>query len=180
MGGGNYIQMDTEISTQNHPALFDIIRDVETATHCKFCLRCSSLLPEDSFKAKTQRFRCYKCFRNMRREFLSSQLQRAYNTLLCRARKDTRVFAQDRIELSTQDLRELPLTKEQIKNCSVWSIVPRSPGLPLTKDNAILIPSHRRRFLVHQWKTSRDHELYARDLQSLTTGVKNNSEDPLI
>jgi hypothetical protein len=157
--------MDGETGTPDPVSLYAIIKWTEKETGTRYCMSCDTLLPVCSFKSlNTKRFRCHTCFRATRRVFLSSQIQKAYGILLCKARRDKQLFGYSSITLSTKDIQQI-LTAEQIKNFSDWSIVPKNPAHLLTRENAVAIPNFQRRLLVSQWKQRKDPTLYAQNLQ---------------
>jgi hypothetical protein len=102
----------------------------------------------------------------MKREYLATKLQRAFNSLMCRVRRDRELFGHTKTSLSTQDLLEL-LTEDQVENFSAWAVVPKHPDLILSKTNAMVIPVFQRKFLVTEWKAGKDHALYTRRLEAL-------------
>jgi hypothetical protein len=159
--------MEGELAAIDPMCLYSIIKLTEDATSQRYCMDCNTLLQVDSFKANdAKRFKCHACLKATKRAFLSSQIQRAYNNLLNKARRDKALFGYSSIVLSTDDVLGI-VTADQIRNFSYWTIVPRNPGLMLTKDNAIVIRNFQRTFLVAQWKREKNPEAYAKHLQAL-------------
>ena len=158
--------MDADPAMQKQTSLFEIVKLTEAATGLRFCISCNTMLPMSAFKPTQKRHRCSSCFKTMKREYLSTKLQRAYNSILCRARRDKEFFGQTKTALSTQDLFEL-LTTEQIENFNSWVVVPKEPNLVLTKSNARIIPAFQRRYLITEWRNGQDRDLYMRRLEAL-------------
>ena len=130
--------MDKESATERPACLYDIVMETEHATCLRYCAGCKTLIPPDSFKSEKKRFKCHECHRASRRAYTSSQVQRAYNGFICKARSDRELFGHASIALSAQDLFEL-LTADQVKDFAEWAVVPRRPDLLLAKGNATVI-----------------------------------------
>ncbi len=159
--------MEGELAEVDPLCLYSIIKLTEDATSQRYCMDCNTLLQVDAFDATgTKRFKCHVCLKATKRAYLSSHIQRAYNILLSKARRDKALFGHSSIDLSSDDVLGI-VTTDQIRNFSYWSIVPRNPGLMLTKDNAIVIRNFQRTFLVAQWKREKTPAAYAKYLQAL-------------
>jgi hypothetical protein len=159
--------MDTDPTTQkNKESLYHVVKMTEGATGRRYCLSCNKVLPITAFKTLEKRFKCRACFRTMNKEFFSTNVQRLHNSLLCRARRDKDLFGHPKISLSLQELLEI-MTADQVRDFSAWVVVPKQPSMILTKDNAKIIPSFQRKFLLAEWRKGNDHKLYTQNLETL-------------
>ena len=133
----------------------------------RFCKKCDRMLPLDLFRKGSNRYLCHAHLKEEHKvQVLGTLDKRAFNSLRCRCRKDTSLFNQNRLKLSRKEVVAL-LTRDQLARYSQWCIVPRNPQKPLTPDNAAVISSYQRRYLICNWKFKRDPELYQRDLSQL-------------
>jgi hypothetical protein len=79
----------------------------------------------------------------------------------CRCEYDVRLSGTSKVQASLRQLSDL---FQPHQNDSQWSIAPKDPTLPLTPDNAVVIPSALRRYLMARWRASRDLPRYQRAL----------------
>jgi hypothetical protein len=139
----------------------------ENETGMRLCTRCDKLLPLDQFRARKRQYVCIPHLRLIQiHETLGTPEKRAFNSLRCRARSDMLLFHQDRMFMPRTLVTEL-LTAEQMANFSTYSIIPKRPDQPLSKDNSIVVTSSQRIFIVAKWRSTRDPDQYERELNHI-------------
>ena len=132
-----------------------------------YCKRCNEFLPSDKFYLKRQEYLCHKHLKERNRlSKLGTHRQRALNSLRNKAYQDLNVFGFKENHIHYKEIMQL-LTPEQERSFTYWCIVPKRPDKAMTLDNAILIPSSQRRYLITQWKLTRDPDEYERILNTL-------------
>ena len=155
------------------PSARQVLKMTEECTGMRYCSgKCNGLLPLSNFKLKQKpKNLCHPCMKERKKQFFNTQIRLAYNSLLSRARSDMKLFNQDRICISLQELTQM-LTPDQIEIFSVWAIVPKRPTEVLTPENAQVIQSYQKRFLISSWKMKKNPALYMKQLESLPVALK--------
>lgn len=64
------------------------------------------------------------------------------------------------------------LTPDQMANFSNYCLIPKRPDHPLSVDNSIIVASEQRKYVIGNWKRSRDPEKYVQDLQFILSSPK--------
>lgn len=141
-----------------------VVQLTEQQSGMRLCKTCNKLLPLDSFKSAKRTYMCIMHTRALRRKFiLGTQEKRAFNSLRCRARQDMLTFGHKSIAIPRKQVTAM-LTEEQLRSYPDYCIIPRRPDVPLTPENAIVVTSCQRRYVVAKWKTTRNADQYEADL----------------
>jgi len=149
------------------PGYHDVLLLTEKESGLRLCITCKKLLPLDQFNPKKREYTCIEHMRaNKRRLVLGTQDKRAFNSLRCRARSDMLLFGHDKMKLSRKELMSM-LTENQMQNFSQYCVIPRKPEEILTIDNAVVVGTHQRRYVVGRWKRAKDVAQYEQDLKLL-------------
>ena len=142
-----------------------VIVKTEQLSGLRLCRQCNMLLPLDQFRPK--RGNKYLCISHLRatrrRHILGTHEKRAFNSLRCKARQDMLMFGHDHMVISRKQFNAM-LTEEQMQNFSTHCMIPRRPDRPLTSENAIIVTTFQRKYVVGRWKITRDPDQYERDL----------------
>ena len=153
--------------TQSKPRYHDILLLTEQESGLRFCLTCSKLLPLDKFNPNKRKFTCNKHERAYKCSIaLGTQDKRTFNSMRCRARSDMLMFGHKKMVLSRLQLMSL-LTEHQVQNFSQYCVIPRRPDEILTLDNAVVVGTLQRRYVVGRWKRTRNPDQYECDLALL-------------
>jgi hypothetical protein len=134
----------------------------------RYCKKCNDLLPIHLFKPDNKRK--YTCIPHIRAErrhnILGTPIRRAFNGLRCRARDDSIKFGHNQLKITRKHVISM-LTTEHISNFSAYSLIPLRPDVPLADDNAVIVQSDLRRFVVNKWRENKDSDQYEQNLRSL-------------
>ena len=76
------------------------------------------------------------------------------------------MFGHKKMVLPRKELMKM-LTERQIENFSEYCVIPRRPSEILTIENAVVVGTHQRRYVVGRWRRTRDFGQYERDLELL-------------
>jgi len=101
----------------------------------------------------------------------------AFNSLRCRARSDMLLLGHTTSSLSYTQLLCI-LKREHIENFSNYCIIPKCPDKNLTIDNAIVVDSLQRRYVLGKWRNERDPKQYQRDLEFILTSPIEYQDKP--
>jgi hypothetical protein len=152
----------------DHITPYWIVQQTEEATGLRYCNgACKSLLPLSKFRSKQKpKTLCHECHKQKSRDFFNTTIRLAYNSLVCRARSDTHLFKQTKMNISMTQFM-LMVTPAQMENFAAWAIVPKDPLKTVSHENSTVILSYQRRFLISRWKRHQEPERYAKELMSL-------------
>jgi hypothetical protein len=142
--------------TPTHPTCITpywILKKTEEAAGLRFCNgECKTLIPLSKFKNKQKsRNLCHECYKRSCKAYFNTRFRLAYNSLICRARSDTPLFNQKKINITIAELLVMA-TPAQIEDFSAWAIVPKKPSETVSKENSVLILSYQRMYLINRWK----------------------------
>ena len=110
----------------------------------RYCRECMKMLPLDQIRPNS--FFCHKHYK-----MVSSWNRAEADGVRPKCIADMHTFGQTTIQLSTKQIRDL-MTPNQIQNYKKWCIVPVDPTHPLTVDNAVVVSSIHRMFLISHWR----------------------------
>ena len=142
------------------------LKKVPKVPGCMYCKVCEKHLPVSMFRLDGRsRFYCLEHLKihekNVR---YTHPVKRAVVFLRQRAWNDLRWMGQERVGLSSQDMRNL-LEEDQVQFCNDWAFVPRNPTAMMTTDNVMLVSNVKRRKLMEDWRREKDVERYTQTLQ---------------
>jgi len=133
----------------------------------RYCSACKEVLPLHKFRPGSSKSKCIQHLREEQRKYvLGTADKRAFNALRCKARADMFLFQQRCMKISRAEVTRM-LTSAQIKNFSRLCLVPLCPDLPLTAANSVVVSSPERKFVVGNFRYSRDPHQYQRDLRQI-------------
>ena len=136
----------------------------EQQSGMRFCKACNKLLTLDKFKPEKRKYTCIEHLRAYKRKMvLGTQEKRAFNSIRCRARMDMITFGHTKMMLSRKQVATL-ITEHQMQNFTEFAVLPRKPDQMLTIDNAVLVLSYQRNYVLTKYKQSKDPLQYERDL----------------
>jgi len=136
----------------------------EQQSGMRFCKACNKLLPLDKFKPEKRKYTCIEHLKAQKREMnLGTQEKRAFNSIRCRARVDMLTLGHTKMVLSRPQVVSM-LTEHQLQNFAEFAIVPKKPDQMLTIDNAVLVLSYQRNYVMTKYKESKDPAKYEQDL----------------
>ena len=157
----------TNVMNESIPTYHEILAHTEKLSGKRLCLRCDQLLPLDKFSQKKREFTCIIHQRARKLKIATAtQEKRAFNSLRSRARFDMVMFGHKKMVLPRKELMKM-LTERQIENFSEYCVIPRRPSEILTIENAVVVGTHQRRYVVGRWRRTRDFGQYERDLELL-------------
>lgn len=135
----------------------------------RWCVPCKMLHPNEMFRPDNKRrFTCIQRLRAEKRQgTLGTHQKRAFNCLRCRARKDQAKFGQEKLAINRKIVTAL-LSEDQMANYSKYCIVPLHPHKTLSAENAIVVTTHQRCYILSRWNASRDVTEYGQALQFIT------------
>ena len=149
---------------QSKPKYHDVLLLTELQSGLRLCLHCNKLLTLDKFKPHRRDYICIDHQRAKgRHQVLGTAEKRAFNSFRCRARFDMLMFGHKKMQLSRQDLLKI-ITPQQLENFSQYCVIPRKPDEVLTVDNAVIVGSYQRRYIIGRWKHEHDANQYEQDL----------------
>ena len=142
------------------------LKKIPKVAGCMYCKVCEKHLPVSMFRLDGRsRFFCLEHLKihekNVR---YTHPVKRAVVFLRQRAWNDLRWMGQERVGLSSQDMRNL-LEEDQVQFCNDWAFVPRNPTAMMTTDNVMLVSNVKRRKLMEDWRREKDVERYTQTLQ---------------
>ena len=134
----------------------------------RYCQACNELLPIDQFKPNSKRrFTCIPHLRaEDRRRVCGTPERRAYNSLRCRARDDMLTFGHTRINISRTKVLAM-ISEEQVARFSQYCLIPLRPDKPLAEDNAVIVSTDERRFVMNTWRKQKDADAYERNIKAI-------------
>jgi hypothetical protein len=134
----------------------------------QYCQACNELLPIDQFKTSSKRrFTCIPHLRaEDRRRVCGTPERRAYNSLRCRARDDMLTFGHTRMNISRTKVLTM-ISDEQVAQFSQYCLIPLRPDKPLAEDNAVIVSTDKRRFVINTWRKQKDADAYERNLKNV-------------
>ena len=133
----------------------------------RFCVTCKAMIPIEHFQPHKRQFRCIKHQRakKSRSEVWGTPQKRAYFSLRTRAMQDMRHLGKDFIVFDEQKVAEM-LASTKDASHSTHCFVPLDPEKPLVvPPNAAVITCNARRFLMTNWRETRDVARYRSDLR---------------
>jgi hypothetical protein len=135
------------------------------AAATRYCTACQCNMPLQMFRPGSRKSKCTEHLREAQRRYvLGTTEKRAFNALRCKARADMPLFQQTCMPLKRSDVIKM-LTAAQIENFSRFCLVPLRPDLPLTAANSAVVSSPERKYIVGNYRYSRDAQEYQRDLR---------------
>ena len=142
------------------------LKRVPKVPGCMYCKVCEKHLPVSMFKLDGRsRFYCLEHLKiHEKKVRYTHPVKRAVVFLRQRAWNDLRWMGQERVGLSSQDMRNL-LEEDQVQFCNDWAFVPRNPTAMMTTDNVMLVSNVKRRKLMEDWRREKDVERYTQTLQ---------------
>ena len=142
------------------------LKKVPKVPGCMYCKVCEKHLPVSMFRLDGRsRFYCLEHLKiHEKNVHYTHPVKRAVVFLRQRAWNDLRWMGQERVGLSSQDMRNL-LEEDQVQFCNDWAFVPRNPTAMMTTDNVMLVSNVKRRKLMEDWRREKDVERYTQTLQ---------------
>ena len=140
----------------------------------RFCITCGEMVPIDRFRSKKRQYRCIKHAREKRRhQILGTAEKRAFNSMRTRANQDMRLLGMEYVGFEETNVFAA-YAKTADATYKTHSLVPMDPQKPMcVPQNAVLIPSAARRFIMSNWRDSPDAAKYGRDLQYVMAEASN-------
>ena len=134
----------------------------------RYCQACNDLLPIDQFKPNSKRrFTCIPHLRaEDRRRVCGTPERRAYNSLRCRARDDMLTFGHKRMDISRTTVLAM-ISDKHVAQFSQYCLIPLRPDKPLTSDNAVIVSTDERRFVMNTWRKQKDADAYERNIKAV-------------
>jgi len=139
-----------KLSNRSKKATDDIIE--------RYCMKCHLMLPIDNFTPKSVFCRKHKQ--------IQTKGKTPWDIIRLRCWTDKKAFGHPVVKLPNKSIRQL-LRDYQLSDTKAWAIVPIFPTRLLTPDNAAVVTSVHRRYLMAQWKLDNDEELYQHILHGL-------------
>jgi hypothetical protein len=133
----------------------------------RFCITCGKMIPIEHFQPKKRQYRCIKHQRakKSRSEVWGTPQKRAYFSMRTRAMQDMRHLGKDHIVFDEQRVTEM-LANTKDATYSTHCFVPLDPEKPLAvPPNAALVTNNARRFIMANWRETRDIARYRSDLR---------------
>jgi hypothetical protein len=154
------------------PQAANVAELTEKETGLRFCIACNKLVPLDQFRTDKRKYTCIPHYRAAgRKAVLGSHEKRAFNSLRCRARQDMLLLGHKRLIINHIQVTAM-LTSDQMANFSNYCLIPKRPDHPLSVDNSIIVASEQRKYVIGNWKRSRDTEKYVQDLHFILGSPK--------
>jgi len=131
----------------------------------RLCRTCQQMLPLDKFNPKITYAYCIDHVN----AYIKLTKKRGVKKTPCdiirfRCWVDKKAFGQIEVKLTKKSICQL-LCDDQLSDTKAWAIVPICPTSALTQDNATVVSSVHRRYLMAQWKLDNNVEVYQHILQ---------------
>jgi hypothetical protein len=134
----------------------------------RYCQACNDLLPIGLFSQNIKRK--YTCINHIRAErrkgCYGTPARRAFNALRCRARQDMITFGLSHMAITRTQVLAM-LSDEQVAQFSQCSLMPLRPDKPLASDNAVIVSTDERRFVMNTWRKQKDADAYERNIKAV-------------
>jgi len=59
------------------------------------------------------------------------------------------------------------ISDEQVAQFSQYCLIPLRPDKPLAEDNAVIVSTDKRRFVINTWRKQKDADAYERNLKNV-------------
>jgi hypothetical protein len=134
----------------------------------RFCIKCDKMMPIECFHPKKRQYRCLKHLNTTRsHEIWSAPRKRAYFSLRTRAMQDMRQLGKSHVVFDEEKVMEMLATTNYKTHC----FMPLDPEKPLSvPQNAVIVPAHARRFIMTNWRETRNVAKYRGDIRHVLLG----------
>jgi hypothetical protein len=134
----------------------------------RWCLPCNKLLPPEMFRKDGRR--AHTCLNHLRdchrRNLLGTHEKRAFNAVRSRVRQDALLFGEQRVHISKKSVMTI-LSENQKENYTKYCLLPLRPDRPFNAQNAVVVTTAQRIYMVTKWKQSHNVDEYMNDIKLL-------------